>query len=57
MYRLQLRLLQMKNKLNVSYLAESLYRVIQEERIIFREVLVSFIAKKKKSKYVSNCEW
>jgi len=47
MYRFQLRLLQMKNKLNVSYLAESLYRVIQEERITFWEVLVSFIAPQK----------
>jgi len=35
MYRFQLRLLQMKNKLNVSFVAESLYRVIQEERTIF----------------------
>jgi hypothetical protein len=33
----------MKNKLNVSSVAESLNRVIQEERIILSEVIVSFI--------------
>jgi hypothetical protein len=33
----------MKNKLNVCSVAESLYGVIQEERIIFSEVIVSFI--------------
>jgi hypothetical protein len=35
MYRFQVRLLQMKNKLNVASVAESLYRVMQKERIIF----------------------
>ena len=41
MYRFRLRLLQIKNKLKVSSVAESLYRVIQEGRIIFSEVIVS----------------